>query len=278
MKEQMKKVKQWLATILTTLVVCTLFGLIFIKSKLVEPTPSFFLELFIVLGLTLMMKIWWYNYAEDKRLGEQDIKDEKENYYKIIDIKVKDVNDLEDYLVILNQENKMHYINNKIGCRTAKNLGIKNWWICLWHPSYKKLTIEEIGQIRYNKLYFRTQKRADKLRPVKSGEIMALTDTELLYDSKNYAKQRKRIYQVVTTIISFIFTTSLATMAVESIMMNWANAFRYVGYLCAMAGTIATTIMTAYRTTGETTLDYFSRLKFIVDKYYTYITTTRKED
>ena len=59
-------------------------------------------------------------------------------------------------------------------------------------------------------------------------------------------------------------------------MLNWANAFRYVGYLCAMAGTIATTILTAYRTTGDATLDYFSRLKFIVDKYYTYITT--KED
>ena len=278
MKEQMKKIKQWLAAILTTLVVCTLFGLIFIKTKLVEPTPSFFLEVFIVLGLTLMMKLWWYDYAEDKRLNEQDIKDEKKNYYDIIDAKIKDVNDLEDYLVILNQENKTHYVNNKIGSRTPKNLSEKNWWICLWHPSYRKLTKEEIGQIRYSKLYFKIQRRADKLRPVKSGEIMALTDTALLYDSKNYLNQRKRVYQILTTILSFIFTLSFATMAVENIMLNWANVFRYVGYLCAMTGTVATTILTAYRTTGDATLDYFSRLKFIVDKYYTYITTIKKED
>jgi hypothetical protein len=59
-------------------------------------------------------------------------------------------------------------------------------------------------------------------------------------------------------------------MAMEEIMLNWANVFKYVGYLCAMAWTIASTVIKAYRQTGDETFDYFSRLKFIVDKYATY--------
>jgi hypothetical protein len=53
-------------------------------------------------------------------------------------------------------------------------------------------------------------------------------------------------------------------------MLNWANVFRYIGYLCAMAWTIASTVIKAYRQTGDETFDYFSRLRFIVDKYATY--------
>lgn len=270
MKNQMKIIKQWLAAILTGLVMVTLFGIIFIKTDLVTPTPTFFLELGAVLGLTLMMKMFWYDYAEDKRLSEQDIKDEKDKYYKIVDDNVEDSNDLEKYLIILNQENKDRFVSNKIGCRTPKNLAKKNWWICFWHPSYRKLSENEIGFIRYNKIYFRCMRKADKLRPIKSEEIMALSDSNVLYDSKNHLNEKKRAYQIVTTIISFVFTTVLACMALKEIMMNWENAFRYVGYVCAMVWAIASTIVKAYKQTGDETFDYLSRLKFIVDKYATH--------
>ena len=269
-KNPMKTIKQWLSAILTVLVVGVLFSVIFIEGGFVQPSPAFFKELLIVCCLTLMMKIWWYDFAEDKRLSEQDIKDEKDNYFNIVDEVVTDSDDLEKFLKILNKENREHYISNKLGSRTAKTLSVKNWWICLWHPEYKKMTKEEIGQDRYDKLYYKCQRKADNLRQIKSEEIIALTSSEMLYDSKNYLKQHKRTYQIVTTIVSLVLTTALASMALESIMLNWINVFKYITYLCSMTFTIAWTVAKAYKQTGDDTFDHLSRLKFIVDKYATY--------
>lgn len=274
-KNPMKIIKQWLSAILTVLVVGVLFAVIFIEGGFVTPSPDFFKELLVVCCLTLMMKIWWYDFAEDKRLNEDDISTEKSNYFKIVDDTITDIDELDQYLKILNQENRDHYIKNKLGSRTAKTLAIKNWFICLLHPSYKNLTKEEIGQIRYDKLYYRIQRRADNLREVKSEEIMSLTTSEMLYDSKNYLKQHKRTYQIVTTIVSLILTTALASMALESLMLNWINVFKYITYLCSMVFTIAWTVLKAYRQTGDDTFDHLNRLKFIVNKYALY---KEKED
>lgn len=270
MKITVKAIKQWLAFILTAFVVITLFGLIFIKTGIVQPSPSFFMELGIVLLLSVLMKIWWYDYTEERRLAEEDIRFEKEKYFTILDKSVQDVNDLDNYLVILNQENKDHFVKNKIGSRTPKNLAEKKWWLIMFHWSWKKLTTEEIGNIRYSKLYYRTLRRADRLKPIKSEQIMALSDSEQLYDARNHLKAKKRTFQVVSTIMSFALTVSLSVMAMEEIMLNWANLFRYIGYLLAMAWTISYTVISAYRQVGTETFDYYSRLKFIVDKYATY--------
>lgn len=270
MKITIKTIKQWLAFILTALVAITLFGLIFIKAGLVQPSPSFFMELGIVLLLSILMKVWWYDYTEERRLSEDDIKLEKENYFKIVDASIQDVNDLDSYLFILNQENKEHFIKNKIGSRTPKTLAEKKWWMLLLHPSWKKLTAEDIGQIRYSKLYYKTQRQSDKLKPVKSEQIMALSDSEQLYDARNHLQSRKRTFQIISTITSFALTIALSTLAMEQIMLSWANLFRYIGYLCAMAWTIAYTIIKAYKQVGDETFDYYARLKFIVDKYATY--------
>ena len=269
-KNPMKTIKQWLSAVLTALVVGVLFSVIFIDGGFISPSPDFFRELLIVCALTLMMKIWWYDFAEDKRLNEDDIREKKDKYFEMVDDVVKDSDELDDYLKILNKENREHYISNKIGSRTAKRLAVKNWWICLWHPEYKKMTKEEIGQIRYDKLYYKCQRKADKLREVKSEEIIALTSSELLYDSKNYMKQHKRTYQIVTTIVSLVLTTALASMAMENILLNWVNVFKYIAYLCSMVFTIAWTVSKAYRQTGDDTFDHLSRLRFIVDKYATY--------
>lgn len=269
-KNPIKLIKQWLATLLTLAVALTLFGVIFVRIDLITLSASFFLELSIVVALTLMMKVWWYNYGEDKRLNEKDIKDAKEHYFKLVDTNVKDTNDLEKYLVLLNKENREHYISNKMGCRTIKNLSKKSKFLCFLHPSYKKLTEDEIGQIRYNKLYFKYQRKADKLRPIKSEEIIALSDSEILYDSKNHLIERKRFYQISTTLISIILATFLASIALREILLNWENVVRYIGYLCTIIWTIATTLTTSYKMTGEQTFDHLNRLKFIVDKYVTY--------
>jgi amino acid permease len=269
-KNPMKIIKQWLSAILTALVVGVLFAVIFIEGGFVTPSPTFFKELLIVCCLTFMMKLWWYDYAEDKRLNEQDIADEKKNYFKIVDDTILDIDELDAYLKILNQENREHYIKNKLGSRTAKTLAIKNWFVCLFHPSWRALTKEEIGHVRYDKLYYRIQRRADNLREVKSEEIIALTTSEMLYDSKNYLKQHKRTYQIVTTVVSLLLTTALASMALESLMLSWINVFKYITYLCSLVFTIAWTVLKAYRQTGDDTFDHLNRLKFIVDKYATY--------
>ena len=277
-KNPIKLIKQWLATILTLAVILTLFGIIFVRIDLITLSASFFLELSIVVALTLMMKVWWYNYGEDKRLSEKDIKDAKEHYFKMVDENIKDTNDLEKYLIILNKENREHYVHNKIGSRTPENLAKKTKLMCLFNPLYKRLSEKEIGHIRYNKLYIKAQRKADKLKPIKSDEIMALSDTEILYDSKNHLKEKKRIYQISTTIISIILTTFLASLALKEILLNWENVVRYVGYLCAMIWTIATTLITSYKMTGEQTFDHLNRLKFIIDKYATYKEALNKNE
>lgn len=266
----MKIIKNWLAFGITLLLLVVLFGVIFISLDLATPGPAFFLELGIIVGLTVLMRFFWYDFAEDKRLNEDDLLQEKTDYFTMLDEIVLDTNDLDTYLVILNQENRNHYIKNKIGARTAKNMAEKTKWLCFWHPSYKKLSEAEIGEIRYNKLYFKYQRKADKLRQIKSEEIMALTDTEYLYDVRNYRKQLKRRYQVTSTILSTFFTILIASIAFKEIMLNWVNVFRYVTYLFSIVTTIAITVVKAYKTTGEETIDWFSRLKFILDKYACY--------
>ena len=270
MKVTVKTIKQWLAFILTFLVAATLFGLIFIKTGLVQPTPDFFTEVGIVLILSVLMKVWWYDYTEERRLAEDDLKTEKKTYFELVDQVILDANHFEKYLAILNQENREHFIKNKIGSRSPKKLSEVTFWHYLWHPSWKKLSPDVIGNIRYSKLYYKIQRRADRLKPIKSEHIMALSDSEQLYDSRNHLPFKKRMFQVVSTIGSFLLTISLSVMAMEEIMLNWANLFRYVGYLCAMAWTISSTVIKAYRQTGDETFDYFARLKFIIDKYATY--------
>ena len=132
------------------------------------------------------------------------------------------------------------------------------------------MTKEEIGVLRYDKLYYKYQRQADNLREVRSDEILALTSSEMLYDSKNYLKQHKRTYQIVTTVVSLILTTILASMALESLMLSWINLFKYITYLCSMVFTIAWTVLKAYRQTGDDTYDHLNRLRFIVDKFATY--------
>lgn len=270
MKITIKAVKQWLAFILTFLVALTLFAIIFIRAGIVQPSANFFLELFIVVLLSVLMKVWWYDYTEERRLSEDDIKQEKTNYFKIVDATITDTNEFEKYLVILNNENREHFIKNKIGSRSPKKLSEINWWHLIWHPSWKKLDKDVVGNIRYSKLYYRIQRKADRLKPIKSEHIMALADSEQLYDSRNHLQAKKRIFQAVSTVGSIMLTVALSVLAMEEILLSWTNLFRYVGYLCAMAWTIASTVIKAYRQTGDETFDYFARLKFIVDKYATY--------
>lgn len=266
----MKTIKNWLTFGITFLLVVVLFGVIFIKLDLAKPNASFFLELGLITCLTLVMRIFWYDLSEDKRLNEKDLLDEKDKYFKMVDDIVEDTNDLDKYLAILNQENREHAIRNYIGARTAKSLAKKTRLLCLFHPKYKKLTEEEIGILRYDKLYYRAQRKADKLRKIKSEEIMALSESEYLYDAKNYTKSKKRTTQIISTTLSMFFAILIASVAFKEIMLNWTNVFRYILYLFSMTTTIAMTVIQAYKITGSETFDWYNRLKHILDKYACY--------
>ena len=246
-----------------------LFAIIFIVFDLVEPSPQFFLELGLVLCLTLCMKIMWYDSTEEKILLSDEITTEKKNYFELIDERIEDVNDLEKYLVVLNQENRDHFIKNYIGSRTAKNLSKKTKRLCFWHPSYKKMTEDEIGVERYNKIYFKAQRKADKIKPITSEEIMALAESSLLYDSKNHAKEKKRAFQITTTLFTFVLVTGISLIAVKEIAANWNSIFRFIGYLCSMVWTVTYTIIVSSKNTRNETLGQLDRLKLIVDKYAT---------
>ena len=269
-RNTMKIIKAWLAAGITALLLVVLFGVIFISLDLVTPGPAFFLELGIVAVLTFLMRIFWYDYAEDKRLNEDDLKERRESYFEKLDKVVTNPNDLDDFLVVLNAENREHFIKNKLGCRTAKNLGKKTKWLCFWHPSYKNLTEEEIGNIRFNNIYLKILRKADKLRQIKAEEIVALADSEYLYDVRNYAKNKKRTYQITSTILSTAFTFIIASVAFKEMILCWENVFRYLTYLFSIITTIGKTIMKAYRVAGDETLDWFNRLDFVLDKFSYY--------
>jgi hypothetical protein len=214
--------------------------------------------------------MWWYNYAEDKRLAEDDIKEEKINYFKIVDSTILDTNHFEKYLKILNQENRQNRIKNLLGSRTPETLAVKKWYMYVIHPSWKKKTKEEIGSIRYAKLYYKVLRKADKLKQIKSAQIMALSDTKELYDASNYLNKKKRNFHIFTTILSTVLVTALAMMAIDQLLLNWGNVIRFVGYLVAIVWTIAYSVIVGYKQTGEETFDYYSRLKHIIDKYAAY--------
>lgn len=240
-----KKVKDILSTALTALMIVVLFGAIFVATKLVELTWNYVFECFIVIVIAVEIKLLWYPFGEEKRLAEGDLQKKKDDYYKYADENITDIYDFEAFLVLLNQENRENYVKNKMGCRNQRN------------------TKPE----KYNKLYFKYMRKADKLRQIKASDIIELTDCKMLADSKNYLKQKKVIYQIFTTAISAVTMIGLATMAVDSIMLNWANVFRYLTYIVTIGTTLVTTVYTAYKTTGTETLDHLARCSYIVTKY-----------
>lgn len=238
-----------------------LFGVIFIRLGFVELSTAFFLELGAVLLITIQTRLWWWSNSEDKRLAEPDIKDVKKQYYVNVDHIVKDVNDFEEYTKILNIENRDNYVRNKMGSRKPENMKLN---------FIDKKILKRTQLEKYNALYFKLQRKADKLREIRASEITSLTETKTLYDSRNHLKSKKRTYHIGMSVVSFVLTTFLASMAFKELLLNWQNAARFLGYLFAIVWTIGMTIMTAYKVSGGETLDHIARLQVILDKYEAY--------
>lgn len=247
MKNLFKNVKQLISIASTILIIIVLFGIIFVKLDLAEPGPTFFLELAAICVLVITIKFNWYNWAEDKRSKEEDIKEAERTYDENVDKEITDIPDFEKFLVILNKENREHYVQNKLKNRTPKNC-----------PKYNQL------KEKYERLALK------RVKEIKSCDVKTRGKVINLVDAKNYQHQKKVNYQIVSTVVSISMSILLACISFKELMMSWENAFRYVSYLCTICTTMWTTIQTAFKNTEEEKFDHLTRLQFIVDKYKNY--------
>lgn len=247
MKNLFKNIKQLVSIVSTILIVIVLFGIIFVQLGLAEVSPTFFLELGCICVLVITVKFNWYNWAEDKKSKEDKIIDAINTYDDNVDKEITNIEDFEKFLKVLNKENREHYVNNKLKNRTPKNC-----------PNYDKL------KEKYERLALK------RVKEIKSCDVKTRGEVINLYDAKNYQKQKKTVYQIVSTIVSICTSVLLAFIGFERLKMSWENVFRYAAYLCTICVTIWTTIMTAYKNTENEIIDHITRLQFIVDKYVNY--------
>jgi len=236
--------KQILSIAVTILMLILLFLVIFIVGEIREPSPTFFLEIGIISVLVLIIRFNWYNYGQDKKLAEKDITEKQENLDDYRDEEIKDIYNFETFLKTLNDDNRKYYIKNKMKNRTRENC-----------KNYDKLLT------KYTNLSLK------KVRDIKSSDIKTRGNTLYLADSKNYANTKKLIFQIASSAISILLSIALACIGAKEIMLNWANVFRYIGYVFVMTWTALSTLTYAMRTTGIETLDYLKRIQFIIDKY-----------
>lgn len=237
-------IKEIMASVVTVAVLVILFAIIFIKGKIIEPTPEFFVELGIVSFLMILIKLNWYEWAEMKRMKQDDIVQAKRDYDDIVDKDITDIYDFENFLKELNEENRQNYIKQKMGKRTRENC-----------PNYDKL-LEKY------------EKKAIRHVPeIKSCDVKTRGETVNLVDARNYQKAKKIYYEIFSTIGSIFCTIALAVLGVENISMNVANLFRYLSYVGSVVITMLMTIGRANRNTEIEVFDHLKRLQFIDDKY-----------
>lgn len=264
----------WITLAFVPLLLAVLFAIVFVTLDFVELTVSFFLELACVTGISVIVKLWFYPAGEDKALKNQDLSDLKKDYFNYVDTNIKDSKSLDEFLVVLNKKNREDYIKNKMGKCTPEILQrqtIKAWWFKFFHKKYKNQNDKELAQTRYNLLLDKYTLKADKLPVIYSQDIMELTPSITLADSKNYRRKHKIQYQTITTIGSVFFLTALSMIAWDSIQGNWESVFRYITYVFTIFSTSATTYFTALRTTDSDERSHVQRCRDIVRKYKSFI-------
>lgn len=236
--------KNIFAGVITIAVLVILFVIIFIKGELVKPTPEFFIELGIVSFLMVLVKINWYDWAESRRMRQDDIVTAKATYDQIVDENITNIYDFEEFLKELNTENRENYVKRKMKNRTKENCP------------------------KYDKLLAKYQKQAlTRVKEIKACDVKTRGDTVNLVDAKNYQKEKKIIYETVSTMFSIFCTIALAVIGVKEVMMSVANLFRYLAYIGTVITTMLMTICKANRNTEVEVFDHLKRLQFISDKY-----------
>ena len=242
----LKQIKQTLSFIITLGLFMVLYFVIFVKLGQRTIDDAFWIEFLLISFIVSSMKSTWYNWSEDKVLADVDIIESKKIYDdRILTLNIDPI-DMDVFCDKLNEENKKKYISNKIGSKTKEN--------------YKK----------YDKLLTKLTKKADKIRPIKTQEIMTRCESLNIVDSKNYMKLRKYIYYTLTTTLSIGASITLAAIAFEEILQSQEALYRYLTYVIFAIYTILTSILAASRITRDETLGHLKRLEHIVDRYDMY--------
>ena len=239
-----QKFKQWLSTVVTVLLVAVLFGIIFVQLDIVEPTPTFFIEVAIIATLMGIVRFFWYSDGEDKAAEEEDIKTTKKDYAYKVDSNILSQEDFEEYLKYLNYENRSLWIKNALKGRTKTNC-----------DNYDEI---------YKKLVIKSYKR---VKPVTISQILTRSAKNEVITAKDYTKIYKLAYQISSVVISLVSSVVLATLAYKNLMLSWTNVFRYLTYLFSIVWAIFTSYVKGYKTYKKETIDHISRLTMIVNRY-----------
>ena len=238
------KIKKWLATIFTTFVVIILFGIVFVRFEIVEPSARYYTEVLIIATIATIIRLTWYSDGELKASCEEDMIEAKKNYSQLVADIVDDQSNLEEFLKELNEENKKNWVKFKLGNKTPENC-----------PKYQKL------KDRYDRWvsFF--------VKPVTSTQILTRSTKSNVIDARNYEKSSKYIYQTLSVVISIISSIVIARLAFNELLLNWENAFRYATYIGNIVWAMFSSLNSGYKTYKQETSDHISRLTMIVNRY-----------
>lgn len=154
----MNKLKNWFSWILTVLIIIILFGVIFLTLEIAVLNKQFFVELGLIATLSIQMRFLWYSWTEYRVDDEEEVIDLIDTYDKNVLKSVTNTEDFEDFMVVLNEENRINYIQNKMRNRNKDNLAVKQWWKIWWIikakknilPEWEKFLNEEADRLNYS--------------------------------------------------------------------------------------------------------------------------------
>lgn len=294
---------------MTLLLVVVLFGVIFISLDLVTPDKQFFIELGLTLMISIQMRAHWYGWSEHKVDTEEEIIELIDTYDSNVVKFIPNTEEFEEFLNILNEENRQTYINNKFKNRTAHSMGVRQIfrpivWIKAkglikleWEQylieeyektdavdfktlkkmnknkfrlTYRRMLEKQIGELRYEKLKNRYERKSMRIKKITSMSIMTRGNDKDIIDVRSKARSKKVTYQTFSAIVSFIISTVFASIMYKEIMLSWTNLFRYLGYIFVMIWTISSTVISSYRMYKEEVTSHLAKLQHVLDRYKSY--------
>lgn len=249
------KLKKWIGPTLAILTIIALFGVVFLELGWAERSSRFYTELALVSVLALQSRFYWFESAESKVLSSDEIISAKKIYDDMIERTKINVTELDLCLIEMDRENYENSLKSTIGFSTPQN----------------------IGQKKYKKLVAKAHKNANKIKKLKSSDVLTRGENLVLYDSKNYQNKNKFTYQVVSGLLSIAIVIIITMIAFEQIKMSWENLFRYLMYVWSMFVSMVMTIIYATKKTRDNTLEHLSRLQLIVDRFVIWRDANKKE-
>lgn len=245
------QIRKIISISILTLLMVVLFGLIFLPLNLVERTPEYWFEVMVVIGLLVISKINSSNYIEATVKNSTEIKEANTAYDKFVEENVKDVDELNEFVKVLDEENKKKYIKAKLKNYTEENYERKHIFMPKTFEKFKNRIIE----------------KSEKIRPINDLEVYTRTDAPEMITSKNLIPKKKWVSQIVSTMIQVVFIIIFSHIAYQQIILSGENVFKFMTYtFMIINGTVSAGYM-SYRIYRDGTFEYLSRLEYIVERF-----------